>query len=339
MSLSGNRLRVILSILLLLIAFGAIALYLTLQGVREAPVALGNSQTGGDIVQGAPPREIAVTTDRDGSWDVVRLLPDGSVINTTDDGTDAVDVFASYDFASEVINFLSNRENPDAIGPSQVGAEGGEVEVLGILQAVVMMAREQRFDWDPAWSPDGEQLLWSSLRDLNLELYTTALDGGLSDISAATRRTRGASRDWFGSWSPDGSQLVYSSDAEGNENVYTLDLEADTPLLLTDNTADDIHAMFALDGSRIAFVSERDNLVASGTIDIFTMNLDGSDQRRLAEGEIFEGDPLWSPDGRYMLYTSNSTGSWQLFVLDSETDDVTQITDGEGNYLFPVWRP
>lgn len=339
MSLTGNRLRIVLSIVMLLIVGVTIGVALLLQSVRAAPVSLASSQGSEAVAQGAPPSEILVATDRDGSWDIARLLPDGSLVNLTDDGTDAVDILPSYDFSAEVINFLSNRENADVIGPSQVDPEGGPVNILGTLEAVMMMVGERRLDWDPAWSPDGSQLLWASLRDLNLELYVTSLTGDLSDISAATRQTNNPTFDWFATWSADGGQIIYTSDAEGDQNIYVRDIAAETATQLTDNPADDIHGMAALDGSRIAFVSERDNRVTSGTIDIFTMNPDGSEQQIVGPDDIFEGDPLWSPDGRYLLYVSNVEGTWQLYVRDAETDMVTRITDGEANYLFPVWRP
>ena len=78
------------------------------------------------------------------------------------------------------------------LGPSQITLETGDLLNMDILQAILITFQNGLFDWDPAYSAGGEKLLWSSLRDLNLEIYMIDTDEEF-DIANATRLTnRGA---------------------------------------------------------------------------------------------------------------------------------------------------
>jgi len=341
-----NR-RIVFSVVLLIIAIVPIALYFSL---RTAPLELASStdstadstaeaaSEGDAIPQGTPPRDLLLVTDQAGDWDVALLKTDGTLLNLTADDSGSVDAFGSFSFDGETVNFLSNRLEADVMGPSQADASGGEVRNLTIISAVVTMFREQKFDWDPAWSPGGDTLLWASVRDLNLELYTIPMDQEFS-MSNANRLTEAGARDWFPSWSPDGSKIVFNSDREGNEDIFVLDVASGEISQLTSAEQDDIHAAWSSDGTQLLFVSEREIPVASGTLDFYVMNADGSDQQPLADEVVFEGDALWSPDGNSMVYMSNIEGSWQLYVQDVDGNNLRRVTDDEANYLFPVWRP
>src|SRR3954451_14798933 len=65
-------------------------------------------------------------------------------------------------------------------------------------------------DDDPAWSPDGTKIAFSSNRDGNGEIYTMNPDG-----SGATRITTNAAADVQPTWSPDGTQIAFISDRSG----------------------------------------------------------------------------------------------------------------------------
>lgn len=340
-----NR-RILFTVVLLIIAAVPVVLYLALRG---APLELANSDAAsaestaeaGDsdaIPQGNPPRELLLVTDREGDWDIALLRTDGTLLNLTADESGAQDVFGSFSFDGQTVNFLSNRTEADAMGPSQVDAAGGEIRNLTIIAGVVTMFREQQFDWDPAWSPDGETLLWASVRDLNLELYTIPLAEEFA-MSSATRLTDGPARDWFHSWSPDGAHVIFNSDRAGNEDIFVVDVASGDVTPLTTAEQDDIHGAWSLDGSQILFVTEREIPVSSGTLDFYVMNADGTEQQPLADSTVFEGDALWSPDGEHVVYMSNAEGSWQLYVRDAGDGSLRRVTDGEANYVFPVWRP
>ena len=68
--------------------------------------------------------------------------------------------------------------------------------------------------------------------------------------------------------------------------------------------------------ARIAFVSDRD-----GNLDIYVMDNDGSNQRRLTNNPLAEWDPSWSPDGKRIVFTSDRderAGNRQIYVMDAD---------------------
>lgn len=87
--------------------------------------------------------------------------------------------------------------------------------------------------------------------------------------------------------------------------------------------------------SRIAFAQRR----ADGTKEIYVVDSDGENLRRLTEHGDIVASPSWSPDGSrlaYMVYDPLQT----LVELDLATGDLTRLEPGrDGNYLTPAWHP
>lgn len=334
----SNTRRLLVSLLLLSIALIPPGLFLLQTGVRDAPLTLGNHTPDDTDRATLLPSELAFNTNRNGHWDLMRLLPDGTLINLTDDASDAEDYFPSWSLRGETINFLANRGNPDEPGPAQVSVDGSGLRSLSSVGAIISLVQAGLFDWDPKWSPDGEMLLWASLRDVNLELYTipTAADFEMANARQLTRRS---ARDWFPAWSPDGSAVAFASDAAGNEDIYLLHLADTTLTQLTDHPADDIYPMWSADGQQILFVSERDTSLVSGDLRLYLMPADDPGSvEPLAADATFRGGDTWHADGRYAAFISNESGTWQIYLRDSDSGEVQQLTT-EGDNLFPVWRP
>ncbi len=88
------------------------------------------------------------------------------------------------------------------------------------------------------------------------------------------------------------------------------------------------------DGKRIAFASNR-----PGNMEIYSVNADGSDPRRLTNSAAADTAPCWSPTGTEIAFTSNRTGTPQLWVMDSEGLNVRRLTT-LGNYNDAcAWSP
>ena len=88
---------------------------------------------------------------------------------------------------------------------------------------------------------------------------------------------------------------------------------------------------------RIAFDSRRD-----GNFEIYVMNADGTDQRRLTHtpGGKESWLPAWSPDRRRISFSSNRDGNWQLYVMNTDGSNVARLTNTAGKYNWNTdWSP
>lgn len=324
-----GRPRLALVILALLVIGSLTALALRQLNSRTYPPAI-------------PSGELTFTTNARGQWDIAAYTAaDGLTLLTPDDGYQ--DYFASWDFAGDRINYLANRTPDGELGPTQIHPDGTNLRSLDILSAITILFFEGRLDWDPVYAPDGT-LAWSSLRDLNLELYLRTAGG------EPQRLTNGGARDWFPAWSPDGRYLAYASDRNGSEDVYLYDTRDATTVQVTDHPADDTRPIWSLDGAQLVFVSERDGELKNGALNLYSI---GVESALAGQGEAavtaldpaapFEGDPHYSADQQQVVLTARVDGKWVARVMDIRDGALirqsARTIESSGDLLFPVWRP
>lgn len=303
-------------IVLLLVIALAVFIYNRLQ---SEPIELGT--TRGDL---------AFMSDQNGNWDILMLGPDGELHNLTAEG-DGHDFFFNFMFAGDRIGFYSTRTGE--MGTAQVDSDGSDLRTLSFAEAIMAIFIDGTFDMDPAWGPGAKQLVWQSVRDLNLELYISDADG-----SNSRRLTDDGASDMMQGWSPDGQRLVFISDRSGKQNVYVLDIATGEETRLTEEEWD-FQPVWSLEGDKILFVAEGDAPITTGQFETWIINPDGTDRHLLGEDEVFKGDPTYSPDGEQVAFMSNEDGNWHIYVMDPDGSNVKRVTDGKGNYMFPTWRP
>ena len=140
-------------------------------------------------------------------------------------------------------------------------------------------------DGDPAYSPDGERLVFSSDREGNREIYVMRADG-----TGVQRLTSHPAWDGHPYWSPDGTRILFESNRGPGDTFEVMVMFADGGRVtnVTRNAVDDKHPSWSPDGRRILFESHRD-----GQVDLFLVDLNGSNERNLTRHQANDMHASW----------------------------------------------
>jgi Tol biopolymer transport system component len=128
-------------------------------------------------------------------------------------------------------------------------------------------------------------------------------------------------------------QLVFQSDRAGRAKIYMLDLATgQVRPLTTDDRYRDENPRWSPDGTRIAFKSNRAHYegnkpeTGNADYDLYTMNADGSDVRRVTTDPANEHDPVWTPDGKSLIYSSDKDSRGDLYRVSLADGRVDRLT-------------
>ena len=179
----------------------------------------------------------------------------------------------------------------------------------------------------PAWSPDGKSVALTLTKDGNPEIYVLNVATG-----TVRRLTRHPGIDTEPTWSPSGRELAFVSDRSGAAQIFIMDDEgANVRRVIFGGFT--TQPRWSPRGNVIVYTSRQ------GNNDLWAVNVDGSNPRRLTAGPGSNEGASWAPNGRHLVFQSNRLGSWQLFAMLADGSEQEPVTRSPGEFTSPSWSP
>jgi eukaryotic-like serine/threonine-protein kinase len=166
-------------------------------------------------------------------------------------------------------------------------------------------------DSQPAFSPDGERIAFRSERD----------GGGIFLMGATGESiTRVSDFGYSPAWSPDGAEIVVGTEKipqpstrPTKSQLWTIDIKSNNRRLISEGDA--LQPTYSPHKYRIAYWGRPSK--AGQREDIWTIPVGGGEAVRITDGTTIDINPVWSPDGRYLYFSSNRGGSlnvWRVAI-------------------------
>ena len=196
---------------------------------------------------------------------------------------------------------------------------GYDIFVRTAGDSLVRLTETPGYDAEATVSPQGDKIVFTSVRDGDLDLYTMNPDG-----SGVKRLTRTLGYDGGAFFSRDGREIVYRAyhpaDAEekrdyrdllrrnlvrpGILDIYVMNADGSNQRPVLENGAANFAPYFFPDGERIIFSSNLGD-PEGRNFDLYLIHKDGTGLERITYNDSFDGFPMFSPDGRYLVFASN----------------------------------
>lgn len=190
------------------------------------------------------------------------------------------------------------------------------------------------YDAEATISPVGDRIVFTSVRDGDLDLYSMNLDG--SDVVRLTDRL---GYDGGAFYSPDGSKIIWRAhypeagpEADdyvrllrqgllrpGELEIWVMDADGSNKRQVTNVGGANFAPYWHPNGEKILFSSNHHD-PAGRDFEIYMIDLDGTGLERITHSEGFDGFPVFSPDGRYLVFGSNrnnqGTSDTNVFIAE-----------------------
>ncbi len=222
----------------------------------------------------------------------------------------------------------SQEESPSfifAFASDRSGA--GDIFVLDRSGQLQNLTDHPSADWDPACSPDGQSLAFTSHRSGNSDIWLLNTEG-IEESSPEPRNvTTHPAWDYSPSWSSSGQSLVFVSERDGDPEIFIQNLEEETAIQLTFNEGLDHRPAWSPDGKYIAFATVR-----NGAEEIYRIRPDGTDEQLVTPHPVQGTSPAWSPDSQRIAFIGwNDQNQAGIYTVGPDLENLTLL------YQSPSW--
>jgi len=184
--------------------------------------------------------------------------------------------------------------------------------------------------FEPDVSPDGSEIAFVSSREGDPEIYVMRVDGtGVRRITAFHEEDREPR------WSPDGKWLSFISNREGRDRYYLVRPDG-TQLRALSGAAtklEERELAWSPGGQKMAFVERLPDAKSR----IWVASVAGGEPVALTDGKARDDGPVWSPDGKYLVFVAEREGDTDLWLMRADGTGQTRLTTAKGADWLPRW--
>ena len=257
---------------------------------------------------------IVFTSDIDGNREIFSLDPEkAELVNLTKSAGSEYAPSLSPDGSH--VAFLAGDDNHNVL------------EVISLAEETSGRTAVSSIDGshrDHRWSPTGERLAYLVQNGGDPSTHVADYDGSTSmELTTIVAHE-------VGGWSYDGSSVVFTVREGPGQGIYVRNPDGVNEVRLTDKP--DYNPCWSPNSHKIAFISERD-----GNPEIYVMNSDATELKRITESSGIEYDIAWSPDGRKIAFASDQDGSPEIYVVDIRDGEIERLTRNSVRDDQPVW--
>jgi TolB protein len=184
------------------------------------------------------------------------------------------------------------------------------------------------FQVEPAWSPDGAEIAFTSGRDGVGHVFVMDATGKTTRRVTSTKQS-----DNHPSWSPDGKHLLFAREGA----LFTMSVAGGAATRVGKGPGAAANPTYSPDGQHIAFDYRRPGDAAR---EVYVMNADGTEIRRVTRLGVQSGLPAWSRDSRRIAFQSNAQdGHFDIYSIGADGTGLRRETVSTGDAIQPSWGP
>jgi Tol biopolymer transport system component len=197
-------------------------------------------------------------------------------------------------------------------------------------QTTIQLTSGSSSSIDPAFSPSGTTITYASNAPHGyFQIWIMASNGNhplrLTSLSGNATGPQ---------WSPNGEEIAFLETEQGKSNIWIVSPQGKNPSQLT-HTQEIMNFQWSPDSSKIVYEE-----AASGLSSISIVNVLNGESSVLISGKSQEyRTPVWNTNGSSIAFSSNSTGSYHIWMVNDNGNGLKQLTSGNGSDLSPKFSP
>jgi len=190
-------------------------------------------------------------------------------------------------------------------------------------------------DFEPAWSPDGAKIAFTSTRDGTMQIYVfTLADSTLTRITVPDNNPQSR----YPAWSPDSNQMVYTVLRIGLLQIWSMSADGSNKkqLLRTGGTLSDYAPAWSPDGASLLYSETNRELSAPSSLWQYAFNTGKIEKLALPQPVV---DADFSPDGGWVTYESTDSINADIYIAALPGGIPQRLTTSSQPDFDPAWRP